>query len=69
MDAVALLLPEVRQTSVRRVRGREHPALGVGEGVLSVTKGEGEESSGGCSCACLQVDQNHLEMLADADEV
>jgi len=38
-------------------------------GVLRVTKGKGEESSGGGACAGLQVDTDHLEMLADENEL
>jgi len=69
VDEVALLLPKVHPAGVRRVCGREYPALSIGEGFLRVTEGEGQESSSGGACARLQVDQNHLEMLADADEV
>jgi hypothetical protein len=69
MDEVALLLPEVRPPIFRRVGGRINPALGVGTSFLPVTESEGRESSGGGACARLQVDQDHLEMLADAHQV
>ena len=39
----------------------------MGKGVLCVAEGEGQEPSGGGACASLQVDQNHLSLLADAD--
>jgi len=35
------LRPEVHPSSVRRVRGRKHPAFAVGEGFLRVTESEG----------------------------
>jgi len=63
------LRPEVLPAGVRRVCGREYPTLGVGEGFLRVTEGEGQESSSDRAGARLQVDQNHLEVLADADEI
>ncbi len=69
VDEVALLLPEVHPADVRLVRGREYPALGVGAGILRVTKSEGQESSSGGARSCLQVDTNHLEMLADEREI
>ncbi len=69
MDEVALLLPEVHQAIVRRVRGRIDQTLGVGKGFLHVAEDEGQESSGGGAGAGLQVDQDHLEMLADANEI
>lgn len=65
MDEVALLLSEVLAAIFRRVCGREHPALGVGAGFLRLTKSEGEESSGGGARFSLQVDQDHLSLLAD----
>ncbi len=69
MDTLEILLPEVHPASVRRVRGRKHPAFGVGEGVLPIAEGEGEEPSSGGARASLQVDQDHLEVLADTDAV
>jgi len=69
VDTVALLLPEVHPPSLCRVRWRINQTLGVGEGFLRVTEREGQESSSGGARTRLQVDQNHLEMLADEDEL
>lgn len=69
LDAVAVLLPEVRPSSIRRVRGREHPPLRVGTSFLHVTESQRQEPLSGGACACLQVDQDHLEVLADANEL
>lgn len=63
------LQPEVHPSSVRRVCGREYPAFGVGTGFLRVTESEGQESSGGGAGACVQVDTDHLQMLADENEL
>ena len=66
---MALLLPEVHQAEFRRVRRRINQTLGVGAGFLRVTEGEGQEPSSGGAGTGLQVDQNHLEMLADKNEI
>lgn len=69
MDTLEVLLPEVLPAKFRRVCGRINPALGVGTGFLRVTEGEGEKSSGGGAGVSLQMDTDHLEVLADENEV
>ncbi len=69
MDTVEVLLSEVHPAKLRRVCGRIYQTLRVGEGFLRVTESKGQESSSGGARSCLQVDTNHLEMLADTREV
>jgi hypothetical protein len=67
LGAVALLLPEVPAPDLPRVRGREYPPLLLGEGVLRIAAGEGQEPPRGGALTGLQVGADHLPVLADAD--
>ena len=67
LGTVALLLSEVPAPDVPRIRGREHQAFLLGEGLLRISTREGEEASRGSQSTGLQVDADHLQMLADQD--
>ena len=52
-----------------RVRRRVDQALLLGESLLQCTASEGEESSSGGACLSLQMDPDHLSVLADQHTV
>jgi hypothetical protein len=65
VGALAVLLPEVPAAELRRVCWGICPALLLGQGFLYATESQREVTSGGGACVGLEVDQDHLPVLAD----
>ncbi len=64
---MALLLPEVPAPVLRRVRRGIDQAFFLGTRLLRRPKRAGEEPPSGSQGLGLQVDQDHLSVLADED--